>query len=661
MNDLSVYSFDVFDTCISRTYEKPSDLFYHLGLMIAPKNTSPEKNHTFANSFLIARIDAEIKANRMHGKKRSCHIHEIYSLLTLLPQCTHSKFEIMRLELELEEQSLYAIQSTREIIDKLRASNKRIIFISDMYLDASFIKKQLIKHGFFEEGDGLYVSSESTLIKRTGMLFKLVLKNENFQADDLFHTGDNLTCDIRPANRLGIQTAHIHNTHIPFHEVIFSDSKFTPIEKRINSIPKYIRLSNPDVYMEAELRLFSIIAPAIISFTLWTLQTALKMGLNRVYFVARNGELPYKVAELFKNFFPQIEIKFLYGSRRAWLLPSISTQSPEWEFIVPKKSACSIREILERLSLAEAEISDIDSIAKSKGISIDDIEKSGIILNSFMKIIEDSVAEDLIKFRISSAKDLIIEYLNQEGLLNDDLWAIVDSGWALNCQAHLNRIVKSISPRHEVNGLYFGIAPKHLPKKVTGPAFSFTDKLSIFSQRGYVVENCFLFSALQSTCGYIRNDDKIVPELSKLTQSQFELNYSDKIYSFIEEYLKTVNSIELPLSLFSEYKDTFIENLTHLISKPDNEVAQYVSNLKINENFSHTDNNSYPLSRKLTIADLAQQVFGFFSPRVKRQQIWLEASICLSNPIIGFLFRSLIYANRVRYIISNCKIKHPSS
>lgn len=655
-----VYSFDVFDTCISRTYEKPSDLFYHLGLMIAPENTSTEKAHIFANSFLITRIDAEIKANRMHGKKRSCHIHEIYSLLTLHPQCTHSKFEIMRLELKLEEQSLYAIQSTREIIDKLRASNKRIIFISDMYLDASFVKRQLIKHGFYEDGDGLYVSSESTLIKRTGMLFKLVLQNENIHAQELFHIGDNLACDIRPANRLGIQTAHIQNTHIPFHEAVFSDSKLTPVERRINSISKYIRLSNPNTYTETELKLFSIISPAIISFTLWSLQTALNMGLNRVYFVSRNGELPYKIAKLFESYFPQIEVKFLYGSRKAWLLPSISPQSSDWKYAMPKKSTSSIREVLERLSLEAEDISDIDSIANTKGLSVDEIEKSNITLINIIDLLEDYKINEIIYSKINNARELTIEYLQQEGLLSDNQWAIVDSGWELNCQAHLNRLVKSISPHNEAKGLYFGMVPSHLPNDITGPAASFTDKLSIFSQRGYVVENCFLFSALQSTCGYIRNYEKIIPEYSKLSPNNFELDYGNKIYSFIEEYKKQLDHIKIPISIFIEHKSELIEKLAHLISKPDTAIAQHLTNLKINEDFKHTDSNSYPLCKGLTTADLANQVMGFFYSKIKRKQIWLEASICLSNPVIGLLFRSLIYLNRIRYIISNLKIKQSS-
>lgn len=657
MNNFNVFSFDVFDTCLARTYEQPSDIFYQLGLAIYPNKKNINEKHIFATNFQSERIRAERQANRMHGRKRSCHLNEIYSLLELSPQCTFSKFDIMRLELEHEERCIYGIKATKDIIDAHRKEGKRIIFISDMYLDVSFIKHQLIKHDFFQEGDGLYVSSESSLIKRTGMLFKLVLQKENIQAHEIFHTGDNLECDIIPANKMGIQTYHIKNTLIAVNEIALSKSDCTPIERRVNSIPKYIRLSNPNAYTSAELKLFSIITPAIISFTLWSLQQAADMGLDRLYFVSRNGELPYKVAKLLASRFPQIDIKFLYGSRKAWILPSMSNETQDWKYALPRKSTCSIKELLERLSFEDDEITHIASIAKQHGISVDTINKSKITLDNFLNIIDDSEINKFIFAKISNARALIMEYLDQEGLLSDDQWAIVDSGWALNCQAYLNRIIKSIFPLREAKGLYFGMVPNHLPKEITGPAVSFTDELSIFSQRGYVVENCFLFSALQSTCGYIRHNGKAIPEFSNLSHSDFEINYSNKIYSFIEEYIRTINVTELPVGLFIEQKDALAKNLALLVSKPNRELSLYLSSLKINENLKHDDTNSLPLCRALSKDDLVNQIAGFFNSKVKRPQIWLEASIFLSSYTIGALFRVLIYLNRMRYLISNHNLR----
>lgn len=650
-NTYKVYSFDVYDTCISRIYEKPSDLFYQLGLLICPITTS--SRHEFAIQFTEMRIMAEKVACRAHGRKRSCTLKEIYNLLSLPNACLYSKSTIMKLELQLEEKSTYCIETTRDIVQQLRSEGKRIIFISDMYLAASFIKQQLIKHGFFEEGDKLYVSSESSFIKRTGMLFKLAIKKEKIQAEELFHTGDNIMCDIKPAKKLGIQTTHIHKTHIQPHEIALTGEKFTPIEKRINSIPKYIRLLNPDKYNDAELKLFATILPTIISFTLWTLQKAAEMQLNRVYFVSRNGELPYKAAKLFERYFPKIEIKFLYGSRKAWLLPSMSAQSDDWKYAMPNKSTCSLREVLERLSFEEEEIADIDSTAKSIGFAIDEIAKSKIILDNLIKLIANPAVYEIFFAKINSAREFTVDYFRQEGLLSDDRWAIVDSGWELNCQAHLNRIIKSISPLSEVKGLYFGMVPSHLPEKLTGPAISYTNKLSIFSQRGYVVENCFLFSSLQSTVGYIRGNRNVTPEFSKLSHSNFEKSYSNNVYSYLCEYAKALESCELPPSLFIEHKKVFIENLARFISKPDASIAQHLTALKINEDVKHSNKNSTPLCRKLEISDLQRQVVGFFSSKIKREQLWLEASIHLSSPLIGFLFRALIIMNRARYLITN--------
>lgn len=66
-----IFSFDVYDTCISRTYEKPADLFYQLGTMIAPQTKDSISLDKFSMEFASARMRAEKIACRLHGRRRS--------------------------------------------------------------------------------------------------------------------------------------------------------------------------------------------------------------------------------------------------------------------------------------------------------------------------------------------------------------------------------------------------------------------------------------------------------------------------------------------------------------------------------------------------------------------------------------------------------------
>lgn len=658
-NNYKAFSFDVFDTCISRIYEKPTDLFFHLGILLSKNFVSKKiSSHDYAEYFMKARILAERKANRIHGRKRSCKFEEIYSLIDLPNYYTHSKIEMMQMEKHLEFEASYAIEETKNLILELRKSEARIIFISDMYHDSDFIKSLLIKNNIFREGDSLYVSSQNSLTKRSGLLFKHVLNNENLKAHEILHTGDDFHADISPAHRAGIKSQHIKNTSIKETEIIVKDTFFSPIERRLNSISKYIRLRNPNIYSDDELELFSIIAPAILSFSLWSLKTAERFGLERLYFVSRDGELPYKVAKALESPHPKVESKLLFGSRKAWLLPSLLLADENWKNLAaPPKSTCSLKDILERLSFTSEEILCIKSILEKECISIDTPQDSQTTLEDFSRAEENFQFKKLLTEKIGQAKELAIKYLEQEGLFKDQLWATVDSGWALNCQASLNRIIKSNSTDSTVRGFYFGLGRKHLPKQLTGPVYSFTHKTSVFSRRRDVVESCFLMSTLMSTIEYKLIENTVEPVFSGIRPKGIELDYAKKLHQFTLDYANTIKTINFPPAFFVENKDVFITNLANLISKPTREVALYLSNIHVNADTRHTENHMYPLCKRLSLRDIFEIAVGFFIPQKVKPHFWLEASATLSNPILALLARTMVYCDNTRLFLLDLRLK----
>ena len=71
---------------------------------------------------------------------------------------------------------------------------KRMIIVSDMYLSHSDIEDILTGSGYDIKGIPVYVSSEYGLTKRTGSLFKAVLRKEGMEGreKEVLHIGDNL-------------------------------------------------------------------------------------------------------------------------------------------------------------------------------------------------------------------------------------------------------------------------------------------------------------------------------------------------------------------------------------------------------------------------------------------------------------------------------------
>jgi predicted HAD superfamily hydrolase len=68
----------------------------------------------------------------------------------------------------------------------------------------------------------------------------------------------------------------------------------------------------------------SAVAPMLFGFVHWCLVEAQKKGIQRLYFVARDGQILQKIAQVIcHNWGYTIDCRYLYGSRQAWHLPAI--------------------------------------------------------------------------------------------------------------------------------------------------------------------------------------------------------------------------------------------------------------------------------------------------------------------------------------------------
>ena len=95
-----------------------------------------------------------------------------------------------------------------------------------------------------------------------------------------------------------------------------------------------------------------VVAPLLTSFVLWTLQDAEQRGLERLHFVARDGQIMHKVARALSESLETPELHYLYGSRQAWYLPSVSSlQGDDLEFLVLTGQSSAPRHNLKRLNL----------------------------------------------------------------------------------------------------------------------------------------------------------------------------------------------------------------------------------------------------------------------------------------------------------------------
>ena len=194
-------SFDIFDTLIQRPFNEPTDLF---SLM----NKEFEELVDPTIDFKKVRIESENYARNKYGKLQpkweDITIHDIYESMSeyyRIPKNITEK--LMERERELEIQFCGTRKAGKELFEVAKLTGKKILIISDMYLDTETIEKILKKNGY-EGYDKLYLSSKLHLTKNTGHIFEYVKKDLGIGVKEhIYHFGDTWQNDYVNAEKAG--------------------------------------------------------------------------------------------------------------------------------------------------------------------------------------------------------------------------------------------------------------------------------------------------------------------------------------------------------------------------------------------------------------------------------------------------------------------------
>ena len=200
MKHRTVYSFDLFDTVLSRKTGTPKGIFCIMRELLTKQK---QQERTRIETFYDLRIQAE-KTARENAAGEEISLMEISQ--TIKEKHTEIPAETLaELEMETERTYSFGIRETVNTLHFLLDLGKRIVFISDMYLPLPLIRE--MPHGTSPHLSGLpiYLSSEEGVMKQTGNLFRPVPEKENLVPEELPHTGDNVWADRQVQEGLGIR------------------------------------------------------------------------------------------------------------------------------------------------------------------------------------------------------------------------------------------------------------------------------------------------------------------------------------------------------------------------------------------------------------------------------------------------------------------------
>jgi len=239
-----------------------------------------------SEEFSAARIRGEERAQDTTPREEIT-LHEIYQALAaqgaIRPEDTRRAEAV---ELDVEASLLRPIATGVRRVEDARASGRRVIFVSDMYLPAAFIKAQLDRHGIWRDGDGCYVSSAFGKRKRDASLYREVIAREGVLASRILHTGDNLVSDGFQARAVGLRAELQPQGRLNRYERILDEheSARCPLNSAMAGAARLARLqlledsrSHAGVLDVAT----GVAAPTLTAFLIWLQSEAKKRHLRR--------------------------------------------------------------------------------------------------------------------------------------------------------------------------------------------------------------------------------------------------------------------------------------------------------------------------------------------------------------------------------------------
>ena len=385
-----VISFDVFDTLLVRPFYEPEDL---RRLLDAEYRACAGPDAGMV-SFARIRTEGEALARRRYGKTHGfadITLDEIYSFLAEHYGFPPSRMAAMaEAERRLEERFCTVRRTGKELLELALSSGKRVILVTDMYLDRKTIGRILEKNGITGH-ERLFISSEERALKHGGALFRRVLEAMGLDPGEVLHIGDSWQSDMEGAEAAGIRHIFFPKAREVFENRIRGCPTGRCAELGAAACPESVSyekirqelgyrcmlavtanryFDNPyrsfregsDCNADPYLTGFSLLGMHMLGVAKWMRGICRDFGYGTIAFLARDGYLPMRVLQTWQKVLLETEAsraaekmpEMLYvQASRKMLLPLMAAHRPDWYQLPVEFAAHTPKTMAEVLRFAD--------------------------------------------------------------------------------------------------------------------------------------------------------------------------------------------------------------------------------------------------------------------------------------------------------------------
>lgn len=576
MENTNFYSFDIFDTCVTRICGEPENIFHLLAVRIGLKGEESK-----IRAFVLERQKAEKKAERLL-KKEAVTIDEIYAVADFSLLTSKDNSSIKEEEEAIEKECIIPIAKTVSLINSLRGKGS-IAFISDMYLSSSFLTQILSDLRIYQEGDFVFVSGDIGLTKRSGHLFDHIRQQMNPKC--WVHFGDNIYGDYLVPSKKGIKTHRIIHGYSEYENAWLAESRYIHTGKDLSLFAGMTRSVRLGYSSDERLFVTNVMIPMLITFTASVIDDARNKNIDTLYFASRDTYGMFITAQELLKKEQTPKIKYLHISTKV-LYPCLISKGIEEEIKEMLSLIGTFKpvKVLEMLGFDEFEIKSVSEL-----YNLDCVISTGDnSADAFIKVILDNYKNKILS-NCQRIKELLVKYLKQEGFYGtDSRVALIDIGWRLSSQRAINKLL----PDNNIKFYYYGVAKSRLDIRETGDFSSLSyweDFPDIYGNNKFI-EYYICRTNEGSTIGYAEEEGCIIPLLERQINSDA---YQEDIASNMTLlrkaaviYEKLAYAIVNPVRLFD---NASMKTLCHFSKYPSKKMLNaLVGNFSIGH-FSNED------------------------------------------------------------------------
>ncbi|MED4993392.1 CDP-glycerol glycerophosphotransferase family protein [Bacillus safensis] len=536
----TLYSFDLFDTLIQRKTLEPVGIFFYVGE--AAKYSRLKFPSYLVENYPRVRAQAESYVRDYYRKsliireddRLEIFFDDIMRRLQDLYHLTDQQVEFLKAEeFKAEIENIEPMKDRVEYVAELVNQGNDVVLISDMYLPKEVILEMLKNADERLAELPLFLSSDYGDQKTTRKLYLRVFEEMNYNYSKWVHYGDNQAADLKAAKSLNIQAVHHHMTKFNAYEKQLVNRTRTYDSYLASNLLARFRETNNDA---TSYYAYSYVSMYFVPYIHWAIKHAMRKGIDTLYFISRDGYYLKLVADsIIETNKYDIKTKYIYGSRKAWRIPSFIDKVDEEFYSVfgNFEGMADFGSVLDALSMNESKFDEIfPELSHLKTINkIDKNTKEAIKTTA-----KNSLKyEEYLLNKAKEDREIITKYLKQE-IDFSERFAFVEywgRGYTQDC---LDRLLNDAYGSKIETIFYY--ARSIYPTTGTSVRYNYTSKMTSL----IFIESIFANIPYQSITGYYEKDGIIKPVIKSRT---YETKLHDAIKEHTVEFIKHFYSLPL--------------------------------------------------------------------------------------------------------------------